>query len=242
MKLYIAIDDTDNLESIGTGRLSRMLAEELTDRGWLRGCRITRHQLLVHPEIPYTSHNSSACIDAEAVDCSVADVADFARSFLRRHFHKGANPGLCIVPQDCVPVALPPFGLRAKCEVIPLAEAKILAESLDAYTWWHGETGQGCIGAMSAVGLRSSGNDGRYIGLEGIRETGGRLTVGELLRLTAIDRVSTLDGETLANGELVETQNWVRPVLKEGLITLEVIPLDGYWRAPHEKKAKKKKS
>jgi hypothetical protein len=63
MTLLIAIDDTDNAESIGTGRLSRMLAEELTKQGMIRQTSVTRHQLLVHPDIPYTSHNSSACIE-----------------------------------------------------------------------------------------------------------------------------------------------------------------------------------
>lgn len=240
MKLFIAIDDTDNTTSIGTGRLSRMLAEELTRQGLVHKSRVTRHQLLVHPEIPYTSHNSSACIDAVMHACSVHEVSKIATSFLEDHFNEGANPGMCIAEQNAVPEELPPFGYRAQREVIPLDEAKSLSARLGIFTWWRGETGQGCIGAMSAVGLRSTWNDGRYIELEGIRDVGGILSVSELLERTAIERVVTLAGENLQPDAMIDTQDWVRPVLQDGYITLEVIPVNGHWRAPHKKKAKQK--
>ncbi len=241
MNLFIAIDDTDNKESIGTGRLSRMLAEKLASKKMIGKSRVTRHQLLVHPDIPYTSHNSSACIDTVIGDCSIDEIASCATAFLNENFHEGANPGLCIAYQDSVPAVLKPFGLRAQNEVIPLDEAKKLARSLDIFTWWNGETGQGCIGAMSAIGLRSNGNDGRYIELEGIRDIGGMLSAGEILKLTGIDRIVTLDGKDLAEKEIVDTQNWIRPTIQDGLVTLEVIPVNSHWRAPHEKKAKKGK-
>ncbi len=242
MKLFIAIDDTDNKESIGTGRLSRMLADMLKEKGLVQKSRVTRHQLLVHPDIPYTSHNSSACIDASMNACTVDEVFGLAKAFLLDHFNEGANPGLCIAPQDAVPKELPSLGSSAQKEVVSLDEAKALAAALGLHVWWGGETGQGCIGAMSAVGLRSTENDGRYIALDGIRDLEGMLPVSEMLRLTAIDRVTTLSGDSLPSDATVDTQNWVRPSLKEGLITLEVIPVDGHWRAPHEKKNKNKKS
>ncbi len=241
VKIFIAIDDTDNRESIGTGRLTRMLAEEMACRGMIAQGRVTRHQLLVHPDIPYTSHNSSACIDAEMIGAELHELARYAVSFLENHFHEGANPGLCIACRDAVPPVLFSFGYRAQREVIPLDEAKRLTEELDAFTWFGGETGQGCIGAMSAVGLRSTNNDGRYIGLEGIREIRGMMTAGEIISRTAIDRIVTLAGDILSDEEIVDTQDWIRPVLKQGLVTLEVIPVNGHWRAPHKKTSKKRK-
>ena len=56
MVLYIALDDTDTLDSIGTGRLAREIAEDLAREFPVYA--VTRHQLFVHPDIPYTSHNS----------------------------------------------------------------------------------------------------------------------------------------------------------------------------------------
>ena len=55
-RLYIAFDDTDTLDADrGTGKVGRWFEDELPD-----GCRlwaVIRQQLLVHPDVPYTSHN-----------------------------------------------------------------------------------------------------------------------------------------------------------------------------------------
>ena len=48
--IYIGLDDTDVLESRGTGRLAREIAHVLAQDGSLLG--VTRHQLLLHPEVP----------------------------------------------------------------------------------------------------------------------------------------------------------------------------------------------
>jgi hypothetical protein len=60
MTVFIGLDDTDNLESRGTGWLARDIAAELSADYPVVG--VTRHQLLVDPRVPYTSHNSSAAI------------------------------------------------------------------------------------------------------------------------------------------------------------------------------------
>ncbi len=54
--IYVGLDDTDNKTSRGTGYLARMVAASLSDRFKVWG--VTRHQLLVDPRVPYTSHNS----------------------------------------------------------------------------------------------------------------------------------------------------------------------------------------
>ena len=71
-KWLIGIDDTDNLESRGTGHRVRWLGDLLAreDLADIKG--ITRHQLLVDPRIPYTSHNSSTCMQISADDSTVA--------------------------------------------------------------------------------------------------------------------------------------------------------------------------
>ena len=52
MHYYIGIDDTDNLESRGTGHRARQLGTMLEEAGIARLICITRHQLLVHKDIP----------------------------------------------------------------------------------------------------------------------------------------------------------------------------------------------
>jgi len=60
----IGIDDTDNDSSPGTGQIARRLMGECLARAW-RHAGVTRHQFLVDPRIPYTSHNSGACLAVE---------------------------------------------------------------------------------------------------------------------------------------------------------------------------------
>ena len=68
-------------KAFGTGRLSRMLAEELTKKGLVSNTSVTRHQLLVHPDIPYTSHNSSACIEGIPTNGDLQKIIECAKAF-----------------------------------------------------------------------------------------------------------------------------------------------------------------
>ncbi|MCK9591287.1 MAG: hypothetical protein M0Q91_04680 [Methanoregula sp.] len=52
MTILVSIDDTDNPGSRGTGRLAHAVADTLSADYPIYG--ITRHQLYVHPDIPYT--------------------------------------------------------------------------------------------------------------------------------------------------------------------------------------------
>jgi hypothetical protein len=233
----VGIDDTDNAESIGTGRLARMLAEHLEARALLSGTSVTRHQFLVHPEIPYTSHNSSACIAGLSRDANRAELTEVARRFLRDHFHDGANPGLCVCAAESVPGALVELGKRAQQEVLRLGEFDRALAAADLEVWWGGETGQGRIGAASGVALRSTGEDGRFIALRGIRSLEGRVRVGEIRARSAVDSVETEDGTALASTEVVDTGDWVRPTLHGGRPVLRV-RRDGPCWVPAERRSK----
>lgn len=223
MKFFIAIDDTDNKESIGTGRLSRMLVSELQNKGLVSTASVTRHQLLVHPDIPYTSHNSSACIEAIALNQKTEEIFSVAKEFLVKNFQATSNPGLCIASPEAVTEELQNFGLRAQKEVLTIVEARSLAQRMGLTLWWYGDTGQGCIGAMAGVGLRGSGNDGRFIDLEGIRKLKGTMSVGEILRQSGVKKVLSLSGNPLHEQDLIDTGDWIRPSLlnKEAVLLTE---------------------
>jgi hypothetical protein len=233
----VGIDDTDNAESIGTGRLARMLAEHLEARKLLAATSVTRHQFLVHPDIPYTSHNSSACMAGLSEGASRAALAEVARGFLREHFHDGANPGLCVCAAEAVPGALLAMAERAQREVLRLGEFDRALAALDLELSWDGETGQGRIGAASGVALRSTGRDGRFIALRGIRDLEGRLRTGEILAHSAVESVEAEDGTALAPTEVVDTRGWVRPVLRGGRAVLQV-RRDGLDWVPAERRSK----
>lgn len=233
----IAIDDTDNLESIGTGRLARMLAAHLREEGQLGDSSVTRRQLLVHPDVPYTSHNSSSCIAALG-DEGVGDkLFELAQAFLLANEHEGANPGLCVASDAAVPAALPAIGRRAQEQVLDLDgfDAEIAPHGLRV--WSAGATGQGRIGAVCGVALRSTGDDGRFIDLIGIRDIGGRATAGEILEHTGVDVVATEDGESLRPEIVIDTRDWVRPNLRGGRAVLSV-RRDGPDWVPAERRSK----
>ena len=228
MQIAISIDDTDNLESRGTGALASLLAEGVEEHGWGMSRYVTRHQLLVHPDIPYTSHNSAMCFTAEVGEAHLESIIDYAASFLARESATGSDPGLCVVAVDRLqtPEPLIAFGRRAKREVVTMAEAYALARESGVHLSEHGGTGQGVIGALAGAGLRLSGNDGRLKGWLEIAATDGRTTVAEFRAHPDVDEVRSLDGRVPAGAELVRLGDKVKTVLLDGKSVLLVEPLD----------------
>ena len=163
MKYLIGIDDTDNLESRGTGHRVRQLADWLAENHLAAPQGITRHQLLVDPQIPYTSHNSSACMAVESD--MPADLWEASREFLLRESAPGSDAGLCLAVWDSVNECIVSFARRAKLTVLTMLEAEQTA--LDNGIQLEGLTGTrgGIIGALAAVGLHRQGSDGRFLWL-----------------------------------------------------------------------------
>lgn len=224
MRVFIGIDDTDNLESRGTGYLSRRMACEITANGHGTVFSITRHQLLVDPRIPYTSHNSSACLEVETENEDL--LMDFCRSFLINNAAEGSDAGLCIIQSDRVPEEVIAWGLKAKEEVLDMRSAEFLA--LSQQFKLEGLTGTriGMIGALAAVGLRKGGNDGRFLWLKGNKDlrqlNPGTYRVSELTKDYNISTIRSVNGRILDPEQLVEVDDWVRPVLKDNIATLIV--------------------
>ena len=113
---------------------------------------VVRQQLLVHPDVPYTSHNSSACAVLEAPAEAVAELAEEAAAHVAKHFIDGSDPGVCVVAENDPAIAsLVAFGRRAAVEVVTQADA--FAAAGIAHLSAHGGTGDGVIGAAAGVGL-----------------------------------------------------------------------------------------
>jgi len=127
LRYLIGIDDTDNLESRGTGFRARCLGAELAAAGLARIDGVSRHQLLVHPDIPYTSHNSALCLDGFVADGRIDEVREFCRDFLLRESAEGSDAGLCIAEYDTLNGTVRAFGVRAKQEVLVRSEAEDVA-------------------------------------------------------------------------------------------------------------------
>ena len=220
MHYLLGIDDTDNLESRGTGHRVRQLADWLAENKLAAPLGITRHQLLVDPQIPYTSHNSSACLSVEAKN--VDDVWEAAREFLLRESAPGSDAGLTLAQWDSINKSVLSFAKRAKLEVLTMPEAQQTASQsqirCEGLTGTHG----GIIGAVSAIGLHRAGNDGRFLWLPGLRELKGKYPAHEICSLGHIDRICTLKNLELDSKAIVDVGEWIRPVLRDGKATLYV--------------------
>jgi hypothetical protein len=229
LDILVCIDDTDNIESRGTGELASILSGDLENNGWGLCGPVTRHQMLIHPDIPYTSHNSSMCFNARISQESLETFTEHAQAFLLRESASGSDPGLCIVNCDRLAdsIALMAFGKKAKTTVLAKEHAYELAEHLGIHLSEHGGNGLGVIGALAGSGLRLSGNDGRFRGHFQIAEPGERLKVADLLHRTGVDVVKSLDGRLLQEEEVVRIGKKVKAVLLDHQSTLLVFPESG---------------
>jgi hypothetical protein len=221
----VGIDDTDNDSSPGTGFLAQRLLEALAAEGLAAPCGATRHQLLVDPRVPYTSHNSSACLAVATRPGIAMDAVEAAAGrFLRQHAAVGSDPGLAVVRRDLAEgdrEAVVAFGRLAKTDLLDQPAARSVAGAHAVALSGHGGTEDGVIGALAAVGLHLSGTDGFFLWLPGIRSLrAGRYAVDDLLRALPVDDARTADGERPGAGETVEVSPWVRPLLVDGRAVL----------------------
>jgi hypothetical protein len=221
--VLVGIDDTDNLDSPGTGYLSRQLGALIDASGVGRVREITRHQLLFDRRIPYTSHNSSLCLRVESENKSA--LVDLCRSYLLEHSAEGADAGLCVATSSAVESAVERFGFKAKQEILTQNEARDLARRealhLEGLTGDHG----GVIGALAAVGLRKSGRDGRIAWRPGLRETSGIVTGNHLLTHSGIDAIRHAhSGEPVDAAASIHIHPWPRSVMIDGQAVLLVEP------------------
>ncbi len=199
MNIVISIDDTDNKESRGTGHLAQIFSENIEAISLGTCSAITRHQLFVHEHIPYTSHNSAMCFEAHIGENNLKQVVDMGMAFLEAESADGSDPGFCVVVVNTSlqKDQLIKFGLAAKNTVLTKTDAYSLAQNLGIHLTEHGGTGGGVIGALAGIGLRLSGNDGRFRGRISYGESGQTTTAGKLRAYPGIDDVRSVHGITL---------------------------------------------
>lgn len=226
MVYLIGIDDTDNLESRGTGFIGRTMGEAINASGLGVCGGISRHQLLFDQRVPYTSHNSSLCLEVESNKPD--EMWSLMIDYLLKSCAPGSDCGLCMVEIDKVPTSIIEWGLTAKRDLVKQADALNLAKKekirLIGLTGNH----DGVIGSMAAVGLRASGNDGRFVGLKGtdVRLITGIKTPAEIKKLVHLHRIITDEGEPVDDSSLLSLEGWLRPIHRNGLITLIVKKID----------------
>jgi hypothetical protein len=139
------------------------------------------------------------------------DLLARVRAMMLADFQPGSDPGLCVAHK--VPGAIVEFGRRAKEHLVTLPEAWSLAAAYAIRLTGLGGDQSGAIGALAAVGLVVTGEDGRYVLVGSSRDLMGLQPVEALLQ-AGIAAVETAGGETVTSG-LVLTDK-LRPARRRG--------------------------
>jgi hypothetical protein len=226
-KLFVSIDDTDDIGTKGTGDIAQDIINQIVESNLGTCSRITRHQLFVHEDIPYTSHNSSMCFEVNGKALDMQEIKRVAEIVIDRESAEASDPGLCILKFDEEEdySKLITYGIAAKIEVLNKEGAYVLADEFDLFLNEYGGTGDGIIGALAGVGLRLSGGDGRHKGRINIPI--GKYNVKELMQHEFIDRVKTVAGSTLNDDEYVHIGDKVKTVFLNHNSVLLVENIDG---------------
>lgn len=237
MKLYICVDDTDDLtKGTSTGKIAELIANRTIELGGRLEQGITRHQLLLHEDIEYTSHNSSMCMVMDMGESNLhwEDLQEEAARIIKEHAAASADPGLCICRLDALrePDRLIAYGKRAQEEVITKEEAYSLAEEIGGVLLQeYGGTGIGVIGALAGVGLRLSGCDGTFRGSAGSEYAGQSFSAAEWKRMLGIQQVVDFQGNRLPDTQQIAVEKKLKLAMLDSKKTMIAKKEDGRYLA-----------
>ncbi|MHA1713627.1 MAG: hypothetical protein ACTSW4_06295 [Candidatus Ranarchaeia archaeon] len=210
---FLGIDDTDMPGISGTGLVSRILAQELQNKG-INVYGITRHQLYCHPSIRCTRLNSCKVIWLHAKKDQWRPVWKIARATVKRLSISGSDPGIALLfrPTDLTTK----FGQKLQQEIASKEEAYMVAKDSSSWIEELGGDGSGVIGALGGCCLAAEGNDGWFLDIGGIRNLKGVVSFRQLrdAGITQAREIHPpytlvdLDGHGWLN-----TGDWVRPIV-----------------------------
>jgi hypothetical protein len=182
-------------------------------------CRlIVRHQLLDDPRVPCTTKNSSAAMLLEASPAvRVPDLIDWLVDWVLGHLVAGSDPGLCVTTM--VPHAITEFGRCCQRQLVTQQRARDLAREHGVYLQGLGGDEGGVIGALAAVGLIASGDDGRVLRIgDWPDDLAGWQDVSTLWE-RGIETRCVDTGQTIAQGN-VDVGKHLRPNYRAGRVVL----------------------
>ncbi|MGI6257946.1 MAG: hypothetical protein ACOYJU_07745 [Anaerovoracaceae bacterium] len=224
-RVLICVDDTDDLtKETSTGAIADMICEAVVGLGGRLNKGVTRHQLLLHNDIAYTSHNSSMCMDMTVdKEFSVEKIETEAKRVILENMADTSDPGLCICRLDELkfPARLISFGKRAQLEVLDKAEAYRVADEIGGTLLKeHGGDGSGVIGALAGVGLRLMGSDGTFRGGKEAKYAGSSFSVKEWLGKEGVEQVLDTSGNALDEKTQIHIEDRIKFALLNDKKTL----------------------
>lgn len=221
MLIHIGIDDTDTLDSPGTNQLARAIARALPPGA--TPVIALRHQLLFDPRVPFTSHNGCASLLVQcAPDVDAGTLLPIIREIMRARYVPGSDPGLCVA--QAVPDSITDFGRRAQRDLVSQREARALAERAGVHLEGLGGTEDGVIGALAAVGLLASGEDGRVVDRAGWEWPDPFIGVQSVaaVRARGVDEIRDAATNQPVDTGVIDLGKRLRPSYRGGRVVLYV--------------------
>ncbi len=220
MRIFLGLDDTDILGSPGTNQIAMALAVKLKEIR-IETTMILRHQLWYDSCVPYTSKNGSASMQLECkVPIDFQTLAGFCKDFLLSHFVEGSDPGLCLATEDQAK-SLISHGWRTTGEWVNPSEAIEKAKVSGCLLWSIAGRDHGIVGALAAVGLAASGEQGRVVFHQnGYGEIRGLISVEKLLEFGVL--VIEESSQMLVSNGVVDLVKKLRPNIRKQKVVLYV--------------------
>jgi hypothetical protein len=130
------------------------------------------------------------------------------RRQLRAWFVDGSDPGLCVA--TAVPQSVIEFGWRTKRVLVTQQEAMATARQHGLHLESLGGSGDGVIGALAAVGLAASNDDGRIVQLAQWPDDLSGVQTVQLLEGRSVTVRQRPTGQRVSSG-LVDVGKRLRP-------------------------------
>ncbi|MGQ9729752.1 MAG: hypothetical protein ACUVX8_00630 [Candidatus Zipacnadales bacterium] len=222
-RLVIAVDDTDTSEEGGTGHVARVIADRLSAQWEVWG--VTRHQLAVLPQIPFTARNSVNVVHLLERPENLFDLTSCLEEWLGELAVKGSKPGFCIAPTQAL--LDEPLGYEAKQRFVERAEIWEAAQQRGVVLRHLWAAPDGIVGAFAGACLAAQGNDGRFVQIGRVRDLSTWVAPAEFLAAGG-DEVRSVKEEPVTEG-LIWAER-LRPALREGRCILYCVNQGGFWK------------
>lgn len=253
--ILVGLDDTDMPGTPGTNQLARRLIARLPP-GWrglrivrhqlLDDARIpytSRNgsaSLWLEPPAQAGAAGPRVAASRREAARGPASLLPFLRAEILEFAPPGSDPALCVAglddggrnagAQDAgaprVAPAVIAFGRRCQREIVEPAAALRLARAHGLHLESLGGSGGGVIGALAAVALAATGDDGRVVHLEGWPwpdEYDGVRTMAEI-RARGIEAIREPGTERPIRAGRIRVDRRLRPALRGGRVVLYVEP------------------
>jgi hypothetical protein len=228
---YLGIDDTGPPGKSGSSQTALALGLHLQARKLVRLVHVSAHALVPAAEVPHSSLNHAYCLTLEGETQQLREIDMESRVYLMHNAAAGANPGFALAPRELVNERILNWGKACQMMLLERREALDLARSQGITSAGFTGSGSGVIGALAAVGLRSSGSDGWITWLPGLPDLKGVMTFSEILRISTFDYVKSLHGRTPDFRDRIRLGEQVMPLLynDHSLLLLAPAPRSADW-------------